>query len=49
MILRSSAGDLVDVTAEMSFLPLLLGMLVASLAVVWQAGTRMRDDVAGMI
>lgn len=49
MIQRSAAADLAPIQFTIEFLPLLLGLVVAVLAGVWQIGVEMRDDVAGMV
>lgn len=49
LIQRSAAADLFLVSSTISFLPLVVGMLVAMLASVWRLGVSMREDLEGTI
>lgn len=49
LIQRSAAADLFAVTATISFLPLVFGLLIALLAAVWRIGIDLREDVEATI
>lgn len=49
LIQRSAAADLFVTTATISLLPLVMGALLAMLALVWRIGVGLRDDVEGTI
>lgn len=49
LIQRSAAADLFARTATISFLPLVLGLLIALLAAVWRIGIDLREDVEATI
>jgi hypothetical protein len=49
LIQRSAAADLFQVSATITFLPLVLGLVIALLALVWRIGIHMREDLEGTI
>ena len=49
LIQRSAAAELFTITATVSFLPLILGLLIALLAAVWRIGIDLREDVEATI
>ncbi|MDH5519389.1 MAG: DUF2975 domain-containing protein [Acidimicrobiia bacterium] len=49
LIQRSAAADMFAITATISFLPLIFGLLIALLAAVWRLGIELREDVEGTI
>lgn len=49
LIQRSAAADMFVTAATVSFLPLVMGALLAMLALVWRIGVGLRDDVEGTI
>ncbi len=49
LIQRSAAADLFTITATISFLPLVFGLLIALLAAVWRLGIELREDAEGTI
>ncbi len=49
LIQRSAAADMFVTAATVSLLPLVMGALLAMLALVWRIGVGLRDDVEGTI
>lgn len=49
LIQRSAAADMFVMTATLSFLPLVFGLLIALLAAVWRLGIDLREDVEATI
>ncbi|MEO6572174.1 MAG: DUF2975 domain-containing protein [Ilumatobacteraceae bacterium] len=46
---RSAAADLVPVTVDIGFLPLIAAGMIAVLASVWRSGVALRADVDGLV
>jgi Protein of unknown function (DUF2975) len=46
---RSAASHIVAAVYSVSFLPLVIGLAVAFLAEVFRQGTRLREDVEGLV
>ena len=49
LIQRSAAADMFAMTATISFLPVVFGLLIALLAAVWRIGVELREDVEATI
>ncbi len=49
LIQRSAAADMFALTATLSFLPIVFGLLIALLAAVWRIGVELREDVEATI
>lgn len=49
LIQRSAAADMFEVSATVSFLPLILGLVIALLAFVWRIGITMGEELEGTI
>ena len=49
LVQRSAAADLFAITYEISFLPIIAGVVIAALASIWRIGVALRDDVHATI
>jgi hypothetical protein len=49
LVQRSAAADLFAIVFEISFLPIIAGVVIAALASIWRIGVSLRDDVDGTI
>lgn len=49
IVQRSAAADLFAIEATLDFGPIVIGLVIAALASIWQQGVAMRDDLDGTI